>query len=218
MGMFKLLLGKKAAAKVHPSKGAPHSTQFVPSQLSQQTPGSVHSVRKDLLKLVLRETLTRNGIPGPWMSVDLLRTSTSKREQGIHVRFLMRHWDPRVMQYGPSLEQEYMQRLLLLDPTARTWLMGFSWQFAMDDHSVCPPLPHPNSWTTPRDNEPRPVAAAAPVEESGDVIQGPVMIPKPLDDVRADLERLLALRDDDIRRHVAGHPGDNFAATRPATL
>ncbi len=42
------------------------------------------------------------------------------------------------------------------------------------------------------------------------------MIPRPAEDVRADLERLLAARDEDMKRHSQG--GDNFAATRPATL
>jgi hypothetical protein len=218
MGMLEMLLGRKSngSAKPRHSK-APASTQFAASQMSQQS-GSVHSVRKDLLKLVLRETLTRNGIPGTWMAVELLRTTNSQREQGVHVRFMVRQWVPRLLEYGPALEQEFVHRLVLLDPMARNWLMGFSWQFAMEDTTACPPMPHPASWTAShRDTPERPVAMPAADDDSGDVIAGPVMIPKPLDDVRADLERLLALRDEDMKRH--GKEGeDNFAATRPATL
>jgi hypothetical protein len=183
--------------------------------MSQQ-PGSVHSVRKDLLKLVLRETLTRNGIPGTWMAVELLRTANAKKEQGVHVRFLVRQWVPKLLEYGPALEQEFVHRLVLLDPMARGWLMGFSWQFAMEDTSVCPPMPHPASWTAPREIESRPAVEAASADGSGDIIEGPVMIQKPVDDVRADLERLFALRDDDMKRHH--HGDDTFAPTRPATL
>jgi hypothetical protein len=213
MGMFGMLLGRKPApsGKARHSKGAPTSTQFTASQAA----GSAHSVRKDLLKLVLRETLTRNGIPGPWLSVDLLRTTNSRREQGVHVRFLVCHWDARLMTHGVALEQEFVQRLLLLDPMARNWLMGFSWQFAMEDNSSCPGMPHPNSWTAVRELDDKPVREAAPVPSSGDIIEGPVMIPKPVDDVRADLERLFALRDEDIKRHVGDDP---FAPTRPAVL
>lgn len=214
MGMLDLLLGKKQPpAKAHNSRTPPNSTQFV---ASQQGPISTspHAVRKDLLKLVLREALTRNGIPQVWLAADMLRTTSPKREQGIHVRFLVRVWEPRLVEFGPALEREFVQRLLLLDPQANNWLMGFSWQFALPENFVTPPMPHPGSWTAtaPREAESR----SAPHTKPGDIIEGPVVIPRPAEDVRADLERLLAARDDDMKRHAQG--GDNFAATRPATL
>lgn len=220
MGMLDLLRGKKTApaggrraSRAGPSTSpASGSTQFTASQTTQQGAAS-HAVRRDLLKLVLRETLTRVGIPQHWLAADLLRTTNVRREHGVHVRFLVRHWEPRLLVHGVALEQEFMQRLLVLDPLARDWMMGFSWQFAMADSSNCPPLPHPGAWTAvPAEPEP----AAAPETKPGDIIAGPVVIPQPVDEVRADLERLLALRDEDLKRH--GRDGDQFAPTRPATL
>lgn len=217
MGMMDLLLGRKPAAppKARNSKPAP-STQF-DSQHTQNGANS-QSVRKDLLRMVMRETLTRNGIPPTWLSADTLRTSNAKKESGLHVRFLVRHWDPRLLAYGVALEQEFAQRLQLLDPLSKNWLMGFSWQFALDDPGICPPMPHPSTWTTPAPpSQPAPLATEPAPIGSGDVIEGPSAGPRALDDVRADLERLLALRDDDMRRH--GGTGDQaYAPTRPATL
>lgn len=213
MGMFDLLRGKKAESPARPrnSRPLPNSTQFEASQMS---PGSANSVRKDLLKVALRDMLMRNGIPQSWLSADMLRTSSPRREQGLHVRFLVRRWEPRLMLHGPALEQEFANRLLALDPQSGDWLMGFSWQFAMDDTSACPPLPHPGAWTAP------PPAAAqtpqGPATKPGDIIEGPVVIPRSPDSVRAELEQMLALRDDDVKRQTQG--GDHFAPTRPATL
>ncbi|HZY16600.1 MAG TPA: hypothetical protein VFE74_08215 [Ramlibacter sp.] len=214
MGIFALLRGKKPASRAKPHSKAPASTEFAASQLSVQgVVVSTHSIRKDLLKLVLRETLMRAGIPQAWLTADLLRTTSSRREQGIHVRFLVRHWEPRLMLHGVALEREFLQRIVMLDPLSVDWLMGFSWQFAMEDTSACPPLPHPGSWTAVPS-----VPHSAPVPETrpGDIIAGPVLIPQPVDEVKADLERLLALRDEDMKRH--GLSGDPFAPTRPATL
>jgi hypothetical protein len=213
MGILDLLLGKKTPASARNARSAPNSTQFV---ASQQGPISTSptNVRKDLLKLVMRETLTRNGIPQVWISADMLRTTSPKREQGIHMRFLVRVWEPRLLENGPALEKEFLQRLLLLDPQAASWLMGFSWQFALPDTHVPAAMPHPGSWTAPREPLVKPVSA--PETKPGDIIEGPVVIPRPAEDVRADLERLLAARDEDMKRHAQG--GDNFAATRPATL
>ena len=215
MGIFGRMMGKAAPAKAAPRGGSsrpPASTQFAASQAAQsRDPAtSTHGVRKEVLKLVMRETLARNGIPESWLSADLLRTNSPKREPGIHVRLLLRHWDPRLLHHGVALEQEFYKRLLALDPTAPNWLMGFSWQFAMEDLSACPPLPHPGSWTAP------PQSAQVddkPTTRAGDIIEGPVMILQTQDEVRADLERLLALRDDDMKKH-----GDGFAPTRPVQL
>jgi hypothetical protein len=220
MGMFdgslSRWLGKPAPARSASRSGAPNSVQFAASQQSTQN-GSVHAVRKDLVRVVLRESMQRNGIPESWLSAELLRSSSAKRESGIHVRLLMRQWQPRLLEHGVALERDLHQRLLALDPVASTWLMGFSWQFALDDASACPPLPHPGSWTAPLAVSVAPLAAGdAPDTTTADVIAGPVVIPKSDDDVRADLERLLALRDDDVKRHVGGE--DGFAPTRPVSL
>ena len=214
MGMFDFLWGRKSASagRTRPAR-AGQSTHFGPSQSAQGAP-SVHSVRRDMLRVALRDMMLRNGMPSTWLSAEMLRTTNSKKEAGMHMRFVVRHWEPRLMLHGPALEKDFSQRLHLLDPQAHTWLAGFSWQFALDDTGICPPLPHPNAWTavTPAPADP---TAPMPISQ-GDVIEGPVMIPRPTEDVRADLERLLALRDDDMKRHN-GRP-DQFAPTRPATL
>lgn len=213
MGMLDMLLGKKdVPAKRNPRNFA-NSTQFAPSQLSPQS--SVTETRKDLLKVVMRETLTRNGIPLAWLSAEMLKMTSSRREPGLHVRFQMRVWEPRLLECGPALEQDFVQRLLALDPQSEQWLLGFSWQFAMGDKTRCPELPHPGSWTGPRVGA-VPTPIPAPETKPGDIIEGPVVIPKTPEDVKADLERLLAARDDDVRRHTQG--GDHFAATRPASI
>lgn len=212
MGMFDLLRGKKAEAPARPrAPASPNSTQFEASQMS---PGSAHSTRKDLLKVALRDMLVRNGIPQSWLSADMLRTSSPRREPGVHMRFLVRRWEPRLMLHGPALEQEFTNRLLALDPQAADWLMGFSWQFAMDDVTGCPPLPHPGAWTAPPAAPEQP--AQAPLTKPGDIIEGPVVIPRSPESVRAELEQMLARRDDDLTRPAPG--GDHFAPTRPATL
>jgi hypothetical protein len=216
MGMLDLLLGKKAdaaARAARQSRPAPPSTEFAASQLSASG-ASGQSVRKDLLKVVLRETLLRNGIPQGWVGADMLRTTSPRREQGLHVRFLVRRWEPRLLLHGPAFEQEFAHRLVLMDPLAADWLMGFSWQFALDDDTACPPMPHPATWTAPPLSQ---APEGAPYEtKPGDIIEGPVVIPKPADEIRADLDQLMALRDADMKRHAPA--GDAFEATRPAGL
>lgn len=214
----------KPARKRAPDKAksaAPNSAQFMHSHSgphSGSSQVSQHSLRKDLLKVVLRETLMRNGIPSSWIAADLLRSTNTKKESGVHVRLLIRHWDQRLLACGVAFEQHFYKRLVAMDPQAGNWLMGVSWQYAMEDLSACPPMPHPGAWTSP---EATPIADAHPpvlpaaAGPQGDVIEGPVMIPQTQDEVRADLERLLALRDDDIKRHTSK---TSFESTQPVQL
>ena len=120
-------------------------------------PGSQHSLspmaqqsasRRELLRLVLRDTLNHAGIPTSWIGADLLSATSRGREPGIHVRLLMKHWDPRLMPHGVAFEQSFKKGVLTIDPQADHWLLGISWQFSLADDRGCPPLPHPGVWTS----------------------------------------------------------------------
>lgn len=177
------------------------------------SPEVLHARRKEMLKTVLRETLVHNGVPLPWIAADMLRTTNGRREQGLHMRLLVRHWHPQLLLCGVALEQNFHRRLLAADPEAEHWLMGVSWQYAMDNLEACPPLPHPGSWTAPADDAttaPTPLAAQGAV--GGDFIAGSARFPSE-GGKRAELERMLAERDAAATR--AGNAADSFAATQP---
>ena len=186
---------------------SPHQSQFPPSQGS--TPATPHAARKDLLRLVLRDTLQRNGIPTAWIGAEVLRATSRNREAGVHVRFLIREWDTRLLEHGVAIEENFRKRLLAMDPESTQWLMGISWQFAMEDRSKCPTLPHPGWWTA----EPHEAVREAEAKDRGaDVIEGPVRI----GGTKADLDQLLAENDAEAEKGRATQR--SFAATQPLKL
>ena len=101
--------------------------------------------RRQLLRLVLRETLQASGIPFDWIQAEALQAVAPSRE-GIHVRFLICQWQPRLFTYCFAFQRDFKARVLAIDPMARTWLMGFSWQYALPPGTAFPALPPPHTW------------------------------------------------------------------------
>ena len=231
----------EASASSQPASHFPGSSQQSESPMAQQ-----NASRRELLRLVLRDTLNRTGIPTSWVGADLLAATSRGREPGIPVRFLIKHWDPRLMLHGIAFQNAYKKRVLTLEPQAERWLIGISWQFSLPDDSLCPPMPHPGIWTSSI-----PSAALAGVDtaelnpEHADLLGGSIVISGPAAssdssaarsaaaaarvppretvdpraEAKADLERLFAVRDEDLKRaQIATNDSSDFAATEPAPL
>lgn len=197
------------------------------SPQSKSSAPSPASTRRELLRVVLRNTLSRHGIPSSWISPEMLLATSRGREPGIHLRLLIRHWDPRLLTHAVALQNSLIIRVLAFDPLASNWLMGISWQFALPDDTVCPPMPHPGWWTAePRSRRPEQVQVEL-AGGSGDVIAGPVRIGAPPPPIpvksrsaatRAELEQLLAIRDADVKLNAAAPERAGAEPTRPMYL
>jgi hypothetical protein len=214
MGFFQRMLGLGRAAPPAPDSSRLHS-QMSSMAASQQVVASQNTTRRELLRVVLRDTLTRHGIPSTWIAAELLNSTSRKGERGVHWRLHIKHWDPRLATHAVALQNALIKRLMTFDPLASSWLSGISWQFSLDDETQCPALPNPTSWTAP----PR---ARRIERRSADSASTPLHIGgAPLDgrDAQADLGDLLAARDADFRQHAAA-PGSprTWASTEPAKL
>ncbi len=254
MSFLKRLFASSNQANDQASQPAAHSLPG--SSLNTKSPVSQENAsRRELLRLVLRDTLNRAGIPASWIGADLLAATSRGRDPGIHVRLLLKHWDPRLMLHGIAFENAYRKRVLTLDPLAERWLLGISWQYALADDSACPPMPHPGIWTSAFGAEDTDVSALAEqsalrLPDPADLLGGSIVISGPAtspdssaarpaaaaairqaaraapteataeskSDAKADLERLFAIRDEDLQRHAPASASQQFAATEPAGL
>lgn len=152
MSLIDRLFGQQATPQERPSQlhAAP----------STQAPADHNATRRELLRVVLRDTLARHGVPLAWIASELLTAASRNRELGLHLRLQIRHWEPRLLPFLVALEDEIASRAASYDPHAHEWLMGVSWQFAVPDRSACPPLPPAASWKSPPPS-PQPVDVLA---------------------------------------------------------
>lgn len=179
------------------------------SRLFNNGHGSDASVaRRELLRVALRDTLNKHGIPLAWVGAETLMTASRDAHRGIHWRLLVKHWEPELLLHGVAFQQALVKRLTALDPKAESWLMGISWQFALPDESVCPPMPQRlGAASTP------PAAAAVPARP---VVAAQAAVPA--SNAKADLEQMLAARDQQFRREADEDPSPGFQRTEPAPL
>lgn len=206
MNFLSRFLGSPKAPPPADSALQSHATSG--NSQSSKLPTMSQDMRRELLRVTLRDTLRRQGIPLAWIGADLLTATSRNGQTGIHWRLTIRHWDPRLLIHVVALQNRLISRLQVVDPMAETWLMGVSWQVTLEDESECPALPHPGSWTA----SPAPLATAwdQPSVSGGSagVIEGPVRIEE-FGDPKGDLDKLMAARDADFK---ANHGAD---ATQP---
>jgi hypothetical protein len=192
-------------------------SQFPASQSrpsKPQAPGTANATRKEMLRVVLRDTMKRHGIPAEWITGETLSAMSRTREPGLYWRLTMKHWDARLPNHFVALQNALVSRVQMFDPLAEKWLLGIMWQLAPADESACPALPHPGSWTAvPREAAP---AALPETQAAGDVIAGPVSIDPTPADVKADLARLMSALDAQFQAQGEQRPA--YAATEPARL
>jgi hypothetical protein len=221
MSFFGRLLGFTR----QPAPASRPNSQMATMQ-STMNANSSGGTRRELLRVVLRDTMTRHGIPSAWIAGEVLASSSRNGTlKGVHWRLVVKHWDPRLLTHGVAFQQALIKRVTTFDPLASGWLTGISWQFDLPDESLCPAMPHPGVWTAEPSTRPVEPHAVVLPGGSGDVIAGPVRISDPAvahvqkeDSAKADLEQLFAVRDADFRKHADGSTEPMWLGTEPAGL
>ena len=207
-----------ANSSMGPQSGG-KGTSFHSSGLTHLPPGDAaqqYVIRRDLLRVVLRDVLSRNAIPSAWLGLQMLTAKSSGKPKGVHVRLVVQHWEPRILAYAPALEHSFIERLMALDPLADQWMVGLSWQLALPGDFVPEALPRPGSWTAHAAMAARKASGQTrPADLGGDVIAGPVQIGNEAlaENETAALERLMSMNDHALARRSAA-----FDPTQPAKL
>jgi hypothetical protein len=159
--------------------------------------------RREVLRVALRDTLNRHGIPVAWIGAETLVTTLRGAQKGIHWRLLIKRWEPELLVHSVAFQQSLINRLMTLDPNAGGWLMGISWQFALPDESICPPMPQ-RVWTA--ETPAQPAKAGVPARAA----TAPVAAAAPT--AKANLEQMFAARDAQLK------DTGTFERTEPSPL
>jgi hypothetical protein len=196
MGLLKRLFGGGARTD------EPVTSQFHEGETTAQQSGSANAPRRELIQVVLRDAMRKHGIPSDWMDCRILSVVTRKHKAGMHVQFIVRQGEERLLEYVHPFQDTFWKELEKFEPRPREWLFSLAWQFDGDHGANGGVLASADGWSD--DTQP-PEADTRPQDDHPD-------------DVESDLQALYAIRDAAMSQPVvlAADPGAEPTAASPA--
>jgi hypothetical protein len=204
MGLLDKLFRNKDATSTRPS--APPTSQFQESETTTEL-SSKNAPRRELVQVVLRDTMRKHGIPSDWIECRILSVASNSRgTTGMHVQFVVRSGDDRLITYVHAFQTSFMQELEKFEPKAAEWIFSLSWQFEGKPEPTHAAMPDPGIWGGTK-RGPAPAAAKGKAGPATDA------------DLEKDLKALFAIRDAALKDTAAGQSADDehpeFAPTQP---
>ena len=185
------LFGLKSRSIATPSESKPGAEG--PATIED---GSANALRRQLVQVLVRDSMRRHGIPAGWLDCQMLLVSSRSRGEGMYVRLVIKHWDIRLLTYAVAFERSLRIDITRFEPHAAQWLYGISWQMEVGDNCPYLQLPDRSVW----------IEAPKPDAES---------------ELKQDLERMFAIRDADMLvrgSKSTAHAVGPYAKTEPQKL
>jgi hypothetical protein len=223
MGIIKRIFRKDK------ENGEPHSTPAASTLFheSDDTDGdsaaSRNAPRRELVQVILRDTMRKHGIPSDWIDLRMLSTTTKSGRAGLHVSFIVKQAHDRLLTYVFAFQDSFSRELARFEPRATDWLLGLAWEFEGHVAPQKAAMPDPKVWIAsgPAAIEPQGATphSFAPTQDPLDEEPAPLTVEH--DDVEEDLQALFAIRDAALARPEPEAPAAaaaaeaDFEATRP---
>ena len=119
---------------VAPVSVAPHSTQQ-------------HSnVQRELIRVVLKDTLRVHGIPSGWLACEVIIITRPNSEKEFHIQLVVMKWREQLLRYAPALQQQLVLALQRLDLSVGHSSYLVSWRFSPDCGCPFTAMPDPKFW------------------------------------------------------------------------
>ena len=106
------------------------------------------SLRRELLRMVLRDTLKHTGVPQQWIGGEATPFTDEEGRLTIEVRLILECEEPRFHYYLAAFQSEFEARLLAIEPRAWDWVSRISWSLSSHRKDNDPDfvMPSPDYW------------------------------------------------------------------------
>lgn len=171
MSLFRKMFGDKQGT------ASPSRPPEAPDSIDSDTQSSRTASRRDVVHVVLRDTMRKHGIPSDWIECRTLSMVQTNKSTGTYVTLIVRGGQDRLLSFVPAFQASLRRELERFDPRVADWLRGLAWQFEDEGESPAA-MPDPAIWQSP--------TPGLEVRESLDGDE---------DGLQRDLQALFAIRD-----------------------
>lgn len=211
--IFQRLFGKPAAVKP-----ASHDVAGNPDSLSTIEDGSDNAMRRQLILVLLRDLMRRQGMPSAWIELQMLVVSSASRGEGLYVRLILKHWDARLINHAQAFQNELLAEIARFEPHFDTWMRGISWQLEMTASCPYTQLPGKAFWEVPA-KRPSDQIRTAPVTPARPApFPVPAKVLTESEAAAADLHLLFQIRDQELRDAATHYAPMDYEKTQPLPL
>ena len=206
--IFQRLFGKSTIVN-------PPSQDFAsnPDSLATIEDGSDNAMRRQLILLLLRDLMRRQGMPSAWIELQMLVVTSASRGEGLYVRLILKHWDARLVNHAQAFQNELLADIARFEPHFDTWMRGISWQLEMTASCPFTQLPGKAYWEAP---------AKRPADqirtEPARLTPLPAKVLSDSDAATADLHQLFQIRDQELRDAATRYAPMEYEKTQPLSL
>lgn len=148
-----------AHADVTDSRPVPHAAPQSPPPPPSVRPHA--DIQRELVRVVLKDTMRRHGIPSEWLACDTQTVATGPHTEELHIQLVLVQWHELLLRYAPALEIQLLRGLDRFEPTVdHAKKCTITWRFAPECGCPFTVLPPPVVWS--HDAAPEPVDEEAP--------------------------------------------------------
>ncbi len=128
------------------SKRPVDQTASVPVSVSPVSVSHRSDVRRELIRVVLKDTLRQHGIPLDWLSCEVIAIRRGMDQEELHIQLVLMKWHEQLLRYGVALQQQLLRGLDRFDPEIDHSKYVVSWRFASDCGNPFAQMPEPKFW------------------------------------------------------------------------
>jgi hypothetical protein len=168
--------------------------------------------RRELVQVILRDTMRKHGIPSDWIECRMLSAVTRTGRRGLHVNFVVKQAHDRLLPYVFPFQDTFEKELARFEPRCRDWLLSLGWEFV---GVKIADMPEPKSWNpaaAPAGPLQAPASAAAATPERAASAQAQAGGDE---EVEEDLQALFAIRDAALAETTRKPAQPDFEDTHP---
>jgi len=103
-------------------------------------------LRRELIRVVLKDTLRRHGIPFHWLACEVIIIPRGPGEEELHIQLVILKWHDQLLQYAQALQQQLLLGLERFDPSVDHSQYMVSWRLSPDCDCPAREMPAPGFW------------------------------------------------------------------------